>query len=287
MSRGAGGVLGSVAAAGLLALSAGGCRTAVSRGNVEPYWANALQEVYKSPGELRAQDDREVRKGIVFRKLIHGNPHLRAVALTFDDGPHPQYTAQLLAILKRYDVQATFFVVGMMAERRPDLIKQIYAAGHGIGNHTYDHVNLTRIPPNLVQTEWHAGNDVVQSILGLRMAYCRPPGGDYNTGVITAAMREGLTTVLWTDNPGDYARPGDRVIERRVLDRIAPGGIILLHDGVQQTLDVLPHIVEALQAKGYRFETVDEMARNLSAQPERVAGRLPTAPKASTDRVVR
>ncbi len=287
MSGRGGRALGPVVAAGLLALSAGGCRAAVSRGHVEPYWAQALHEVYKTPGELRAQDEREVRKGVVFRKLIHGKPNLRAVALTFDDGPHPQYTAQLLAILKRYDVQATFFVVGAMAERRPDLIKEIHAAGHVIGNHTYDHVNLTRIPPNLIETEWRACDDVVESILGLRMAYCRPPGGDYNTKVITAAMREGLTTVLWTDNPGDYARPSDRVIERRVLDRIAPGGIILLHDGVRQTLDVLPQIIEALQAKGYRFVTVDEMARDLSAQPERVAGRLPTAPQTSTDRVVR
>jgi peptidoglycan-N-acetylglucosamine deacetylase len=233
------------------------------RGQVDEYWARALQEVYRSPGELQAQHEQEVRKGVVYKKLLHGNPNVRAVALTFDDGPHPQYTAKLLAVLKRYNVKATFFVVGKMAEQYPDLVKAEHAAGHIVGNHTYHHVNLTRIPSNLVRTEWDACDAVIKSILGIEMAYCRPPGGDYDREVITAAADTGLTTVLWTDDPADYAQPGDRAIETRVLDRVGPGGIILLHDGVQQTIDVLPQIIEVLQRKGYRFETVDEMVRGL------------------------
>jgi len=256
-------------AAILLAWIGGGCQRRAEYGKVGQYWARALQEVYKTPGELKAQDEREARKGTVYRKLIHGDRSVRAIALAFDDGPHPQYTPKLLAILQREQVQATFLVVGKMAEQYPDLIRQESAAGHLIGNHTYHHVNLTRIPLNLVETEWQACNEVIESILGLAMAYCRPPGGDYDADVITAAAKAGLTTVLWTDDPADYARPGDRLIERRVLDAISPGGIVLLHDGVQQTVDVLPQIIETLKQRGRQFQTIDEMARDTLGPPQR------------------
>ncbi len=188
-----------------------------------------------------------------------GNPQERTLALTFDDGPHPVFTPRLLAILRRYHVKATFFVVGKMAQQHPELVRAEVAAGHLIGNHTFHHVNLTRIPDSEVRNEWLACQLVVKGITGQTMRYDRPPGGDWDASVVREAERLGLTTVLWTDDPGDYASPGDRKIETRVLDRINNGGIILLHDGIQQTLDVLPQIIEHLQSHGYRFVTVDQM----------------------------
>ncbi|MCC6443622.1 MAG: polysaccharide deacetylase family protein [Armatimonadetes bacterium] len=238
------------------------------------FWARALQEIYKSPEELKAQHKRELRKGIVYRKLIHGDPGKKTVALTFDDGPHPDYTPRLLAILRKYHVKATFFVVGFMAEKHPELIEAEAAAGEEIGNHTYHHVNLTRIPENEVRTEWQACNDVIQAITGKAMTTCRPPGGDYDAAVIQAAQEQGLTTVLWTDDPADYARPSDAVLEQRTLSRIRNGAVILLHDGVQQTIDILPQIIERLQRQGYRFQTASEMAKD--------AGRLPPEKLASS-----
>jgi len=249
--------LGVLAALGLLL----GCQRASSGGRADRFWARALQEVYKTPEELQAQHQREIRKGLVFAKLMHGDPHTRAVALTFDDGPHPQYTTKLLSILQKYHVKATFFVVGKMAQQYPDLVKAEHAAGHVVGNHTYDHVNLTRVPLDEVSTEWRKCDDTIKSILGTQMRFCRPPGGDYDAAVITAAQDLGLTTVLWTDDPSDYASPGDTVIEQRVLDRIGNGGIILIHDGVQQTVDVLPQIISTLQKKGFRFQTVEDMEK--------------------------
>ena len=223
------------------------------------YWERASEATYKSPEELKAQHEREVRKGEFYSKLMRGDPRVKAVALTFDDGPHPAFTPQILAILKQYKINATFFVVGKMAKQYPNLVKAEAAAGNVVGNHTYDHVNLTKIPYSRIAAEWLKCSAVTKSILGYNPVFCRPPGGDYDKAVIQAAMAAGLTTVLWTDDPGDYAKPGDKAIERRVLDRIDNGGIILIHDGIQQTIDVLPQIIEHLQRRGFEFQTVAEM----------------------------
>lgn len=233
--------------------------TANNAARVEKFWARAVKEDYKSPAELKAQDAREIRKGQIYSKLMHGNLKQKTVALTFDDGPHPQYTPQLLAILKRYNVKATFFVIGKMVEQYPNLIRAEDAAGSLVANHTYHHVNLNHVPLDEIALEWKACNAAVKTVLNEEMKYCRPPGGDYDSDAITAAMDAGLKTVLWTDDPGDYASPGDKIIESRVLGRIRNGGIILLHDGVQQTVDVLPQIIETLQKKGFKFVTVEEM----------------------------
>ena len=228
---------------------------------VQQYWERAKENGYKSPEELKAQHDREVRKGQHYLKIMSGDPAQKEVALTFDDGPHPKFTPQILAVLKKYDVKATFFVVGKMAERYPQLVKAEAAAGHDVGNHTYDHVNLTKVPVPTVATEWLKCNQTIESILGKPPVFARPPGGDYDKEVIKAAAASGLTTVLWTDDPGDYAKPGDRTIENRVLQRMDNGGIILIHDGIQQTIDVLPQIIEHLQKRGFRFVTMTEMAK--------------------------
>jgi peptidoglycan/xylan/chitin deacetylase (PgdA/CDA1 family) len=231
---------------------------------LDKFWLRALTEVYKSPEELQAQHDRELRKGLLYRKLIKGNPKIKAVALTFDDGPHPVYTMKLLKVLKKYDVKATFFVVGKMAEKHPELVRAEVKNGHMIGNHTYNHVNLTYIPDDEIKVEWQACNDVIKATTGVDMAFCRPPGGQYDSKVINAAMDIGLTTVLWTDDPADYLKPSDKILETNTMEHINPGGIILLHDGIQQTIEILPQIIETLKKKGYKFQTVKEMLRDLN-----------------------
>ena len=244
---------------------------------VEKFWTRAEKEDYKSPQELLAQNARELRKGFIYRKLMQGDPKVKAVALTFDDGPHPKYTPKLLAILRKYHVKATFFVIGKMVEQYPGLIRAEDKDGHLIANHTYHHVNLNHVPLDEIALEWKACNAAIKTVLHKDVAYCRPPGGDYDSDVITAAMDSGLTTVLWTDDPGDYASPGDKVIKRRVLDRIGDGGIILLHDGVQQTVDVLPQIIESLQKRGFQFLTVDEMDKAIHPSRHTVANKASTA----------
>lgn len=223
------------------------------------YWMNAKETNYRTVPELLKQHRARLERGMTHSILIHAPLLNRKIALTFDDGPHPQYTRELLAVLRKQNVKATFFLVGEMAERYPQLVRAELADGHSVGNHTYHHVNLTRISPGYVATEIAACDEVLESITGKPAHIFRPPGGDYDDNVVEVCEALGHTMVLWTDDPGDYARPGPEVIRRRILDRARSGGIILIHDGVQQTIDVLPDVIQKLKKRGYEFITIDEM----------------------------
>lgn len=227
----------------------------------DPYWINAKETDYRSVPELMAQHRSELERGIKNDILMHGSTSQKEIALTFDDGPHPIYTRKILAILDKYDVKATFFVVGEMAERYPELIKAEIDDGHNIGNHTYHHVNLTKIPTGYVATEIAACDKVLQSVVSKPVRLFRPPGGDYNDRITEVSEVLAHTMVLWTDDPGDYASPGVEVIKERVLGSAKNGGIILIHDGVQQTIDALPYILRVLKEKGYQFVTVEAMLK--------------------------
>jgi peptidoglycan/xylan/chitin deacetylase (PgdA/CDA1 family) len=189
----------------------------------------------------------------------HGARSRREIVLTFDDGPHPGYTPELLAVLERYHVPATFFVVGEMAERAPYLVRDEIADGDSVGNHTYHHVSLVKITPGEAADEIRACGLVLQSITGKPARLFRPPGGRYDAAVTDAATAQGYRTVLWTDDPGDYASPGVDTIVERTVRTAHNGGILLLHDGIQQTIDALPRIIGSLRASGFTFVTMDQM----------------------------
>ena len=227
----------------------------------DPYWQHAKQEVYKSVLELMAQHQNELLHGIKYHKLTHGNLKKKQIALTFDDGPHPLYTPQILDILAREKVKATFFVIGEMADKYPDQVQAEDQAGHIIGNHTYHHVNLTKILEPDIATEIKACGESVRRITGQTPFLFRPPGGDYDLGVATTSEALGYTIVLWTDDPGDYTKPGEQLILQRTLKQAGKGGIILIHDGVQQTINILPQLIETLRARGYQFVTIEQMMK--------------------------
>ncbi len=227
----------------------------------DKYWLNAKHEVYRSTLELIAQDQTELLRGLHVDKVLRGDPSRREIALTIDDGPHPTYTLKLLQILKENNVHATFFVVGEKAEEYPDLVRAEVAGGHEVGNHTYDHVSLIKIPPEYIDTEIEACGEVIKGITGHSPHLFRPPGGEYNQAVAEAVEALGYRMILYSDDPGDYADPGTGVIETRTLDTISNGGIILLHDGSAQIPVILPQIIQRLKARGFRFVTVDELLR--------------------------
>jgi len=204
-----------------------------------------------------------LKKSRLYYDITEDRRGEKTVALTFDDGPHLKYTLLLLDILKKYNIKATFFVVGSMAEKYPFLLKHIYDDGHLIANHTYHHKNLLTLSEEDAVLEWQACNNVIKYILNIDVYFCRPPGGNYDRIVLDSASRAGLSTVFWTDNSGDYEKPGEEVIADKVLYRITPGGIVLMHDGVEQTINVLPDIIRRLTEKGYRFVRIDEMAQKI------------------------
>jgi peptidoglycan/xylan/chitin deacetylase (PgdA/CDA1 family) len=237
-------------------------------------WQTALQRVEREHLD-QVRPVRPRRAGAPVRSLLLHGPHdRREVALTFDDGPHPSFTPRLLALLRRYHARATFLVVGQQARAYPKLVLQEVADGHSVGNHTYHHVDLVTTPQPDLSAELVACGDVLQAITGKRPHLFRPPGGQYNQRVTATARALGYTTVLWTDNSHDYLNPGVTQLERRVFGGIANGEIILMHDGAKQTLEVLPRVLEYLQATGRQCVTVDQMLRQM-APPARRHG-LPT-----------
>jgi peptidoglycan/xylan/chitin deacetylase (PgdA/CDA1 family) len=195
--------------------------------------------------------------------VLRGTPvKEKVVALTFDDAPRPETTEQIMTILQREKVPATFFMIGKQVERFPTVVREIEANGFTMGNHTYSHVNLKKVPFEDVVTEYAATNNAVREIVGHGMQFCRPPGGDNSLGVEQAAATVGLRTVLWTDDPSDYAMPGEKAIMDFTLEHLSDGGIILLHDGVDQTIHCLPELIKEIRARGYTIVPLSALPAN-------------------------
>lgn len=188
--------------------------------------------------------------------IYRGDPSLRALAITFDDGPFPIYTTLLLDTLERLGVKATFFLVGEQVQRYPYFARAIAQAGHEIGNHGFYHVNLTLLPEAQIAEQLARAQEVITNVTGQVPRYFRPPGGQYSRAVLQAAHNLGLTTVFWTANSGDYASVNPRSLKWKILARTSNGGIVLLHQGVANTIRILPQTVETLRQRGYVLTTV-------------------------------
>lgn len=215
--------------------------------------------------------------------ICRGNTN-KEIALTFDDGPHPGYTEKLLAILSEYNVKATFFVVGKKAAQHPQLVKESFDAGHSIGNHTFSHVDLSQIYSDDIAVEIKACGKVLYDITGKYCDLFRPPGGNFNRQIKKIASTLGYTTVLWTANSADYSKISKYAVKKRIYGRIGGGGIILMHDGIQKTLDILPGLISSLKSRGYHFVTVDEIRSNRYAYRYQTAKKIekPILPIASS-----
>lgn len=229
----------------------------------DKWWKTAEAEVDRGRGFQLASRQPEPQ---IF---LRGNPQDKLVALTFDDGPHPGKVQQLLGVLRALNVKATFFVIGKMVERHPELIRLEAAEGHEVEDHSFSHVNLSKIPEREVDIEYRACSDLIDHVIGVRPRFGRPPGGQATPAVAEGAAENRLVTAMWSDDPKDYANPGAETIEQRVLRHVSSGGVILLHEGVEQTVDVLPDLVHRLRAEGYRFVTMDQLY-SLSKPPKRL-----------------
>jgi peptidoglycan/xylan/chitin deacetylase (PgdA/CDA1 family) len=201
------------------------------------------------------------------------------LAITFDDGPHPQNTPRLLGILRERNIKATFYVVGTLAKEYPNIIRAILADGHEIGNHTLTHpMNMPRLSDDKIRHEVGATSQALLDIAGYRARTFRPPGGATNARLKQWLYDEyGLCSILWSVDPNDWKRPGVGVVTQRLINGAHPGAILLCHDLHAPTVDAMPGTLDGLLAKGYRFVTVSQLLNMESAAT--TMARMPVDPE--------
>jgi peptidoglycan-N-acetylglucosamine deacetylase len=178
------------------------------------------------------------------------------VYLTFDDGPHPVWTPRVLELLARHRARATFFVLGRSAAAHPDLVRQAFAAGHGIGNHSWSHRRLTGLTGEELAAEVSATTAAIQRSTGAPVGCLRPPYATVDAASARAVRALGLRLVLWDIDTTDWLRPGAWAIADRVLRRVRSGDVVLLHDGGgdrSQTVAALERLLASLSARGFQF----------------------------------
>lgn len=223
-----------------------------------PIFAGTRTELLK---EQLEQSLGLVRGGVRGGKLFRGSPLKRQVALTFDDVPHPMYFPLLLDVLRREKAHATFFIIGRNAQAYPYFILDLIQGGHEVANHTFHHVRLPGLSAAQIEAELKSTNDLITGVSGQPVQYFRPPGGRYNAQTIKTAEKLGLTTVFWTDDPGDFQNPGVETVEVRFARHLRPGGIILLHDNAPDGLAALPDLLKVARQPGYVVNTVGDLSR--------------------------
>lgn len=190
---------------------------------------------------------------------VRTQPLNGTVALTFDDGPAPEYTEQILAILKKHNIKATFFMVGASAKAHPELVRRVYEEGHVIASHSYTHPLLTKLSEKKLQYEIHQPQVVIENILRVKPLCLRYPFGASNAHVRDEIRKAGIQPVPMGFNSFDYERPGIDHIVAWIGKNIHNKQVLLFHDGFnhrEQTVAALPKIIEMVKQKKLGFSTI-------------------------------
>ncbi|MCI9142917.1 MAG: polysaccharide deacetylase family protein [Lachnospiraceae bacterium] len=181
---------------------------------------------------------------------------VKKIAITFDDGPHPSYTEQLLDGLKERGIHATFFVTGEHAELHPDIIERMFNEGHLIGNHTYSHIQLTKNNRETFKEELIKTNEILKEITGEEVQYVRPPYGSWDKSF---EKELNMFPVLWTVDPLDWSSQNVGRITEKILSKTGENDIILMHDYYDTSVTAALKAIDALLEEGYTFVTVEEI----------------------------
>lgn len=197
--------------------------------------------------------------------LWAGDPNSKAIALTFDDGPHPTYTPQLLEVLAHYHVPASFFLLGACVERERAIARAISTAGHSLGLHGYDHRSFPFLTTTELQQSLQATQNAISKACGLHPTNfrdVRPPNGLFTPQILHALHQWQYRSVMWSVVPEDWVHPGVSLVADRILQQVTNGSVIVLHDGVYGGQDVAATtalIIPQLLQQGYNFVTVDTL----------------------------
>ncbi|HJS99421.1 MAG TPA: polysaccharide deacetylase family protein [Terriglobales bacterium] len=209
------------------------------------------------------------RSQLFGRTFIGAGEGSRQLALTFDDGPNDPWTPRLLEVLDRHQICATFFLIGRFVAQRPEIARQIAAAGHVIGNHTHDHPNLIFVRPKEVESQIRRCADVLQQTLGAHSSLFRPPYGGRTPQALRAVRRCGLIPVLWSVSGWDWDAKSAGEVENKVMGSVEGGDVILLHDGGHRylgvdrsfTVSAVNQLIGRCRDQGFTFVTVPEMMK--------------------------
>ena len=197
--------------------------------------------------------------------VSHGPRSGNEVAITFDDGPDGQYTLETAAILDRYGARGTFFMVGKAVAREPGVVRKLIADGQLVGNHSYHHDAWRWLDPRYPELD--RTNAVLRRVAGVCPSFFRPPHGEHTPFMAHVVGNRGMTMVTWDVSAGDWATTNAKLVARRVLRKVRPGSIVLLHDGLDGNPDqnrsvvvrALPRILEGLRARGLHPVTLAKL----------------------------
>lgn len=219
--------------------------------------SSGIQTSQETPQTVTSQSIIAKDYILVERALTEQNDEEgQKIAITFDDGPHPYYTEQLLDGLKERGIHATFFVTGEHAELHPDIIKRMYDEGHLIGNHTYSHIQLTKSNREKFKEELVQTSEVIQDITGEEVIYVRPPYGTWDKKF---EEELNMIPVLWTIDPLDWCSSNAASVVNKIVAKAEENDIILMHDYYDTSVTAALQAVDRLLQEGYEFVTVDEI----------------------------
>ena len=188
----------------------------------------------------------------------------KVIALTFDDGPGP-YTAQLLDILDQHSAKATFFLIGSKVSSQANVVRSVHARGHQLGNHSWSHPELPKLPADQIAGEVDRTNDAIKQATGVTPSILRPPYGAVNGVVLEQLRLRGMSSILWSVDTRDWADRNSDIVCSRAVAGAHPGAIILMHDIHQTSVNAVPCILSALKQQGYSFVTVQGLLGNMAA----------------------
>ncbi|MGE5403923.1 MAG: polysaccharide deacetylase family sporulation protein PdaB [Candidatus Saccharibacteria bacterium] len=187
----------------------------------------------------------------------------KVVALTFDISWGNQTPMPVIEILKKNNVRSTFFLSGPWCKQYPDIPKRIKQDGHEVASHGYRHINLSTLSRMEIKEEIMKAHESIKEVTGVEPTLIRTPNGDYSDEVIKAADECKYSVIQWSVDSLDWMNPGVGTISERVIKRVQPGSIILMHasDTCKQTTEALPTILKELKGQGYEFVTVSELMK--------------------------
>jgi peptidoglycan/xylan/chitin deacetylase (PgdA/CDA1 family) len=203
--------------------------------------------------------------------LFYGDTSRREIALTFDDGPHPRDTPQVLDVLAKHNVHATFFLVGQYVEQYPHLVKQIHQSGHQLALHCYRHITFPMENASTLREQLDRTRDAIANICGISsetMRNVRPPYGFFTAKTVSLLNEWGYRLVIWNSIPQHWMQPTSWSV-KEVLDEVIPGSVIVLHDGHghgKKVAQILDAIIPKLKAQGFEFVTIEQMQNSIKGE---------------------